>query len=1239
MKKKLMRMMAGILFMCMILGYMPAAYGTELGTEAGQKDGTSVNDDVAGDGTSVNDDVTGDGTSVNEDATGDGTSVNEGATGDGTSVNEGVTGDGTSVNEGATGDGAPSVEEYATDETTGSQINFVYIESPYLETPGTQRIVFSFENALSATAVTLVVADETGNQEEWPLTRQEGNLYLFEKEYSGDAYTGTYHAISLKVYKENAEEMIILEDEGVAAEFGVNQEYAGIEELHPIEEDTQDAAPVGASVVTIDENGVAEAQDNIEDALNAVSADMMASNAISTYSVGAASRSARSGNIVVALDPGHDSTHAGAQGSGLKEEDLTLKIANYCKAELEQYSGVSVYMTRTDAACPNPGSSSSGDDIGKRVNAAADAGAQIFVSFHLNSSVSSSANGAEIIVPNQSWKPDVAADGNALAREILDELVALGLHERSIYSKDTTVGETYEDGSTSDYFAVQIYSKERGIPGIIVEHAFISNSSDVNNFLSSEEGLKKLGVADATGIAQYLGLSKGYWQTDSQGNTYYYENGQKVTGGKQIGNYWYYFNPDKNGAMLVSDWRDKNGEKYYYDAEGHMLADKGLQFEGDWHYFTSSGAMLVSGWRDKNGEKYYYDENGHMLADKEQKIGGDWYYFTSSGAILVSQWRDKSGVRYYYDGQGRLVTNKGIEIGGDWYYFDGSGKMYKSQWRDKDGIRYYYDGQGRLVTNRGFEIDGDWYYFDASGAMYKSQWRDKDGVRYYYDQDGHLVMDTALEIDGNLYYFDTSGALYDYELTTGWQEENGNKYYYDSNGNKVVNKGIEIDGYWYYFGASGVMYKSQWRDKDGARYYYDGEGHLITNRGVAIDGYWYYFDNSGAMYRSQWRDKDGARYYYDEEGHLVTNRGLEIDGQMYYFDASGVMYSQESTSGWQEENGNKYYYSNGNKVVNKGIEIDGYWYYFGAGGAMYRSQWRDKDGARYYYDGEGHLITNRGVAIDGYWYYFDNSGAMYKSRWRDKDGVKYYYDGEGHLITNKGLEIRGYWYYFDNSGAMYKSRWRDKDGARYYYDGEGRLITGTTTIIDGTAYDFDSSGVATPAYAIAGDSAVTVEDMVRYYESNSTINYPSEALGKGGAATLKDFCQIYYEECMAEGIKAEVAFVQAMLETGFLKFGGDVKIEQFNFAGLGATGNGAPGASFNDVREGIRAHIQHLKCYANNEPLNNPCVDPRWGDYLRGKAPYVGWLSIKHNPSGTGWASDAAYGTKLLKSIQKILNQ
>lgn len=42
------------------------------------------------------------------------------------------------------------------------------------------------------------------------------------------------------------------------------------------------------------------------------------------------------------------------------------------------------------------------------------------------------------------------------------------------------------------------------------------------------------------------------------------------------------------------------------------------------------------------------------------------------------------------------------------------------------------------------------------------------------------------------------------------------------------------------------------------------------------------------------------------------------------------------------------------------------------------------------------------------------------------------------------------------------------------------------------------------------------------------------------------------------------------------------------------------GAWFKTARDGVRAQIQHLKAYANDEALVNPCIDPRFGLVTRG---------------------------------------
>ena len=692
-------------------------------------------------------------------------------------------------------DNSSAVEETEVAETDAAntvkaenRLNYILVESPYLESPNTQNIVVSWGDGTEQISnMRITVQKEDGSTEEWTCSNQSGYLYVFSKEYVDESEQSTYKVTDIRFEENQQEQCFLLTDLNVEAEFGVNKAYDGIEELQPL--DPEDA--VETSIVTIDENGETEAQDNIASALTAVSEEMGAVAGI---------RSAeKAGEIVVALDPGHDNRHG---GTSLTEQELTLKIAKYAKAELETYNGVKVYMTRTTAACPYPKTGTSGACIEKRVQAAAEAGAKIYVSLHLNSGAAS-ANGAEIIIPNSSWKPQLSTQGKELAEKILNELTAVGLNKRPtpIYSKDTTVNEKYPDGSISDYYSVQICAKEAGIPGIIVEHAFLSNANDVNKFLKTEAGLKKLGVADATGIAKYLGLSKGQWV--------------------QVGDKWKYLT---NGKYVVNQWMNISGETYYFDGNGYR----------------------VTGWQTIAGKKYYFMSDGHMH--------------------------------------------------------------------------------------------------------------------------------------------------------TGWLSF-------------------------------------------------------------------------------------GSRYYY-----------MMPDGHMH--------------TGWLSF-GSTYYYLNSN-----------------------------------------------GVRVTG---------------------------------------------------------WQTIDREEYY---------------------FDKNGVRQEGYLIEGTSAVTANSLAMYFKRKNGV-YPI-FYKNSDAPTIEKFCQIYVEEAKAEGIKVEVAFMQAMVETGWLKFGGAVQISQYNFAGIGALDGGAQGATFKTVREGVRAQIQHLKAYANEKPLNNTQVDPRFHLVKRGSAKYVEWLGQKENPNGYGWATAEDYGYKILRLIKEL---
>lgn len=171
---------------------------------------------------------------------------------------------------------------------------------------------------------------------------------------------------------------------------------------------------------------------------------------------------------------------------------------------------------------------------------------------------------------------------------------------------------------------------------------------------------------------------------------------------------------------------------------------------------------------------------------------------------------------------------------------------------------------------------------------------------------------------------------------------------------------------------------------------------------------------------------------------------------------------------------------------------------------------------------------------------------------------------------------------------------------------------------------------------IMGKSSVSIGQMINYYQSHAT--YPAYYAQCGSdAPNIYEFCKIYMEECQVEGVRVEAAFCQAMKETGYLRFGGDVSITQFNFAGLGATGNGNPGESFLTVRLGVRAQIQHLKAYASTDALVNPCVDSRFQYVSRGCAPYVEWLGQHENPAGRGWATAVNYGYSIVDDYMNKL--
>ena len=130
---------------------------------------------------------------------------------------------------------------------------------------------------------------------------------------------------------------------------------------------------------------------------------------------------------------------------------------------------------------------------------------------------------------------------------------------------------------------------------------------------------------------------------------------------------------------------------------------------------------------------------------------------------------------------------------------------------------------------------------------------------------------------------------------------------------------------------------------------------------------------------------------------------------------------------------------------------------------------------------------------------------------------------------------------------------------------------------------------------------------------------------------VDDLALFYSEEAAIEGVNHDAAFAQMCLETGFLRFGGLVTLDMNNFCGLGSIGPGQNGEIFPDPRTGVRAHIQHLKAYATDAPLEQELVDPRYRYVRYGSSPYIKGLS------GT-WAADPSYAEKINSILERLYN-
>lgn len=155
------------------------------------------------------------------------------------------------------------------------------------------------------------------------------------------------------------------------------------------------------------------------------------------------------------------------------------------------------------------------------------------------------------------------------------------------------------------------------------------------------------------------------------------------------------------------------------------------------------------------------------------------------------------------------------------------------------------------------------------------------------------------------------------------------------------------------------------------------------------------------------------------------------------------------------------------------------------------------------------------------------------------------------------------------------------------------------------------------------------------------------AIKKNNADFDVEIAKTFFTLAPKYGINPTRAIAQSILETGWFKFvGSSVKPEQHNYCGLGATGGGVSGASFDTIEDGVRAQLQHLYAYGCNADLpdGEVLIDPRFKYVTRGIAPH--WEQLAGRWAIPGYDGDdaevavkngATYGQKIDNIAQRLV--
>ncbi|MDE6625325.1 MAG: N-acetylmuramoyl-L-alanine amidase [Lachnospiraceae bacterium] len=460
---------------------------------------------------------------------------------------------------------------------------------------------------------------------------------------------------------------------------------------------------------------------------------------------------------VIVLDPGHCGKHPGASGHGLREEVVVLDIAQACQSALDKYGDVTVYMTRESGSCCT--ALNLGECLISRNNYAKFLDADFLVSMHINAGSSS---GANVLAAYQSgYHDNIRKETQAFGKIALSNLSKLGIKNRGFLLRKSGTGNKYSNGKLADYYSIVRNGVIQNIPSVIIEHGYVTSSSDCSKFFNTKSKRTKVGKADAQSIVSYYGLKQKLvsGEFESEGSVTYY----KTSGGKK-----------------AAGWIKDDGVWYYFDTADGKMHSGFLTVGNDTFYLSPTTGEMVVGWFTVNGVKYLTRGNGTLVKGAIHSDGTYTYLFDQAGKLAKKGFHTLRGSTYYVNSKKRVVS--GLQkISGQYYGFDAeSGQMLYGYQKIKNKYYYFDPKTGAAVKKKIVSIDDDRYYFNASGVQ-KTGLISYKGQKYYFNPKNGKMTVGWVKIKKKYYYFDKKTGEMQKSKWIG-------KYYVNSKGVRTKKK-------------------------------------------------------------------------------------------------------------------------------------------------------------------------------------------------------------------------------------------------------------------------------------------------------------------------------------------------------------------------------------------------------------------------------------------------------------------